>query len=53
MGLFHPFLDDRSVKMYGVEAAGRGLEVPNGHCASLNGGKPGVLHGNRTYLSAG
>ncbi len=50
MGLFHPFLDDSSVKMHGVEAAGRGLDVPNGHCASLNGGKPGVLHGNRTYL---
>ena len=50
MGLFHPFLDDSSVKIYGVEAAGRGLDVPNGHCASLNGGKPGVLHGNRTYL---
>jgi tryptophan synthase beta chain len=50
MGLFHPFLDDRSVKIYGVEAAGRGLDVPNGHCASLNGGRPGVLHGNRTYL---
>ena len=50
MGLFHPFLDDSSVKIYGVEAAGRGLEVPNGHCASLNGGRPGVLHGNRTYL---
>jgi tryptophan synthase beta chain len=50
MGLFHPFLDDRPVAMYGVEAAGRGLEVPNGHCASLNGGVPGVLHGNRTYL---
>jgi len=50
MGLFHPFLDDASVKIYGVEAAGRGLDVPNGHCASLNGGSPGVLHGNRTYL---
>jgi tryptophan synthase beta chain len=50
MGLFHPFLDDASVNIYGVEAAGRGLDVPNGHCASLNGGKPGVLHGNRTYL---
>jgi tryptophan synthase beta chain len=50
MGLFHSFLDDRQVAMYGVEAAGRGLDVPNGHCASLNGGKPGVLHGNRTYL---
>ncbi len=50
MGLFHTFLDDRSVSIYGVEAAGRGLDVPNGHCASLNGGRPGVLHGNRTYL---
>ncbi|MGO8951889.1 MAG: tryptophan synthase subunit beta [Rhodomicrobium sp.] len=50
MGLFYPFLDDRPVKIYGVEAAGRGLDVPNGHCASLNGGRPGVLHGNRTYL---
>jgi tryptophan synthase beta chain len=50
MGLFHPFLDDTSVSIYGVEAAGRGLDVPNGHCASLNGGWPGVLHGNRTYL---
>ncbi len=50
MGLFYPFLDDRSVKIFGVEAAGRGLDVPNGHCASLNGGRPGVLHGNRTYL---
>ena len=50
MGLFHPFLDDATVKIYGVEAAGRGLDVPNGHCASLNGGQPGVLHGNRTYL---
>jgi len=50
IGLFHPFLDDRHVKIYGVEAAGHGLEVPNGHAASMNGGKPGVLHGNRTYL---
>ncbi len=50
MGLFHPFLDDTSISIYGVEAAGHGLEVPNGHCASLNGGRPGVLHGNRTYL---
>jgi tryptophan synthase beta chain len=50
IGLFHPFLDDKSVKIYGVEAAGHGLEVPNGHAASMNGGKPGVLHGNRTYL---
>ena len=50
IGLFHPFLDDASVKMYGVEAAGLGLDVPNGHAASLAGGRPGVLHGNRTYL---
>jgi tryptophan synthase beta chain len=50
MGLFHPFLDDESVKIYGVEAGGHGLEVENGHAASMNGGRPGVLHGNRTYL---
>jgi tryptophan synthase beta chain len=50
IGLFHPFLDDPSVEIYGVEAAGHGLDVPDGHCASLAGGKPGVLHGNRTYL---
>jgi tryptophan synthase beta chain len=50
IGLFHPFLDDKSVKIFGVEAAGHGLEVPNGHAASMNGGRPGVLHGNRTYL---
>jgi tryptophan synthase beta chain len=50
IGLFHPFLDDKGVKIYGVEAAGHGLEVPNGHAASMNGGQPGVLHGNRTYL---
>jgi tryptophan synthase beta chain len=50
IGLFHPFLDDASVEMYGVEAAGHGLDVPDGHAASLAGGKPGVLHGNRTYL---
>ena len=49
MGLFHPFLDDREVEIFGVEAAGHG--VPSGqHAASLTGGKPGVLHGNRTYL---
>lgn len=49
MGLFHPFLDDPSVEIYGVEAAGHG--VASGlHAASLTGGKPGVLHGNRTYL---
>jgi tryptophan synthase beta chain len=49
MGLFHPFLDDPSVQMYGVEAGGLGIETGK-HAASLNGGKPGVLHGNRTYL---
>ena len=49
MGLFHPFLDDPSVKIYGVEAAGKGIETGE-HCASLKGGTPGVLHGNRTYL---
>jgi tryptophan synthase beta chain len=50
IGLFHPFLDDPSVEIYGVEAAGHGIDVPNGHAASLTGGRPGVLHGNRTYL---
>ena len=50
IGLFHPFLDDTSVSIYGVEAGGHGVEVPNGHCASMTGGSPGVLHGNRTYL---
>ncbi|PKQ01594.1 MAG: tryptophan synthase subunit beta [Alphaproteobacteria bacterium HGW-Alphaproteobacteria-12] len=49
MGLFHPFLDDPSVNIYGVEAAGKGIETGE-HCASLKGGSPGVLHGNRTYL---
>jgi tryptophan synthase beta chain len=49
MGLFHPFLDDPSVKMIGVEAAGLGIATGK-HAASLNGGAPGVLHGNRTYL---
>jgi tryptophan synthase beta chain len=49
MGLFHPFLDDRSVEIYGVEAAGHGVETGQ-HAASIAGGKPGVLHGNRTYL---
>jgi len=48
MGLFHPFLDDPSVEIYGVEAAGHGLT--NLHAASITGGRPGVLHGNRTYL---
>ncbi|HXP05877.1 MAG TPA: tryptophan synthase subunit beta [Stellaceae bacterium] len=49
MGLFHPFLDDPSVRMIGVEAGGSGVETGL-HAASLNGGLPGVLHGNRTYL---
>ncbi|MEX0693854.1 MAG: tryptophan synthase subunit beta [Rhodospirillales bacterium] len=49
IGLFHPFLDDDSVRIIGVEAAGHGIESGE-HCASLNGGEPGVLHGNRTYL---
>jgi tryptophan synthase beta chain len=49
MGLFHPFLDDREVKMVAVEAAGHGIETGK-HAASLTGGRPGVLHGNRTYL---
>jgi len=49
IGLFHPFLDDKSVEIYGVEAAGHGV-ASSMHAASLNGGKPGVLHGNRTYL---
>jgi tryptophan synthase beta chain len=48
LGLFHPFLDDRAVRMIGVEAAGEGLD--RRHAASLTGGAPGVLHGNRTYL---
>ncbi len=48
MGLFHPFLDDSSVEIFGVEAAGHGLDKL--HAASLTGGRPGVLHGNRTYL---
>jgi tryptophan synthase beta chain len=50
IGLFHPFLDDRDVAIYGVEAGGHGLDVANGHAASMTGGRPGVLHGNRTYL---
>jgi len=49
IGLFHPFLDDDGVEIIGVEAAGKGLETPD-HAASLSGGRPGVLHGNRTYL---
>ncbi|HVJ76299.1 MAG TPA: tryptophan synthase subunit beta, partial [Hyphomicrobium sp.] len=50
IGIFHPFLDDKDVAIYGVEAGGHGLDVENGHAASMNGGSPGVLHGNRTYL---
>ncbi len=49
IGLFHPFLDDPGVAIYGVEAAGHGLSTGL-HAASLTGGRPGVLHGNRTYL---
>ncbi|MFV0645847.1 MAG: tryptophan synthase subunit beta [Sphingomonadaceae bacterium] len=49
IGLFHPFLDDPSVDMIGVEAAGYGLETGQ-HAASLTGGRPGILHGNKTYL---
>jgi tryptophan synthase beta chain len=49
MGLFHPFLDDPSVRLIGVEAGGHGIETGE-HAASLTGGRPGVLHGNKTYL---
>ena len=49
IGLFHPFLDDNDVEIIGVEAAGLGVETGE-HAASLTGGRPGVLHGNRTYL---
>jgi tryptophan synthase beta chain len=50
MGLFHPFLDDRAVRIVGVEAGGHGVDDRMEHAASLTGGRPGVLHGNRTYL---
>ncbi|MBL3569413.1 tryptophan synthase subunit beta [Rhodovulum sp. BSW8] len=50
MGLFYPFLDDASVRIIGVEAGGHGVDEKMEHCASLTGGRPGVLHGNRTYL---
>jgi tryptophan synthase beta chain len=50
MGLFYPFLDDKDVRIIGVEAGGKGVDNRMEHCASLNGGRPGVLHGNRTYL---
>jgi tryptophan synthase beta chain len=49
IGMFHPFLDDADVAMVGVEAAGHGVETGQ-HAASLTGGKPGILHGNKTYL---
>ena len=49
IGLFHPFLDDRGVDMFAVEAAGHGVDTDQ-HAASIAGGAPGVLHGNRTYL---
>ena len=49
IGLFHPFLDDPDVQMLGIEAAGHGLSTTQ-HAASLTGGKPGILHGNKTYL---
>jgi tryptophan synthase beta chain len=50
MGLFYPFLDDTDVGIIGVEAGGKGVNEKMNHCASLTGGRPGVLHGNRTYL---
>ena len=49
MGLFHPFLDDDGIRIFGVEAAGDGIDTDR-HAASLSRGRPGVLHGNRTYL---
>jgi tryptophan synthase beta chain len=49
MGLFHPFIEDESVRLIGVEAAGHGIETGK-HAASLKGGEPGILHGNKTYL---
>jgi tryptophan synthase beta chain len=49
IGLFHPFIDDKDVRLIGVEAGGYGLDTKE-HAASLNGGRPGVLHGNLTYL---
>lgn len=50
IGTFHPFLDDPQVAIYGAEAGGYGIDVEDGHAASMTGGRPGVLHGNRTYL---
>ncbi len=49
LGLFHEFLDDKEIEMIAVEAAGHGIDSGN-HAASLSGGKPGILHGNKTYL---
>ena len=49
IGLFHPFVEDEGVRLIGVEASGHGVETGM-HAAALNGGKPGILHGNRTYL---
>ena len=49
IGLFHPFINDETVRLIGVEAAGHGIETGE-HAAALNGGRPGILHGNRTYL---
>jgi tryptophan synthase beta chain len=50
IGTFYEFLDEPTVKIYGAEAGGHGIDVENGHAASMTGGRPGVLHGNRTYL---
>ncbi|MCY4290579.1 MAG: tryptophan synthase subunit beta [Roseovarius sp.] len=50
MGIFHSFLDEPEVELIGVEAGGKGVDEKMEHCASLTGGRPGVLHGNRTYL---
>jgi tryptophan synthase beta chain len=50
IGTFYEFLDEPGVKLFGAEAGGHGLDVENGHAASMTGGRPGVLHGNRTFL---
>jgi len=50
IGTFHAFLDEPEVAIYGAEAGGYGIDVDDGHAASMTGGRPGVLHGNRTYL---
>ncbi len=49
IGLFHPFLNDESVRIFGIEASGKGMDTAE-HAAAINGGRPGVLHGNKTYL---